>query len=122
MIRATAAYDLEVIEGVIVTPGKFEGEPEYAPYYYDLAMENGEDELVFDSDDTPVSIFYVSDEDREMFHIKPETHAILLWVSDDGFVNTQEMTETEVSAFIDECMGFQDGEDEDDDFLTEEEE
>ena len=36
----------KVVNGKIVSPGKYEGEPAYVPYYWGLVLENMQDEIV----------------------------------------------------------------------------
>ena len=71
-------------------PGKFEGESDWAVYYQDKAMEGCEDDLQYDpDDDTPISIFLVSDEDRLIFPELEDTVEVWLWEDDQGFVGTR---------------------------------
>ena len=42
--------EYDVVDGIIQNPGKFECEPEWVPYYWDLAL-NGEGEDVSEYDD-----------------------------------------------------------------------
>ena len=76
--------------GMITSPGKFEGEMIYAPYFYelwnegdgeDIYMDNGEDggEIIFTS-------FKVSDEDRATFPELEGVEEIRFHESDTGFV------------------------------------
>ena len=55
--------------GIICSPGKFEGEMIYAPYFYDLIMEGGSSETDFpEGEDGPcVDIFYPTEEDVAEF-------------------------------------------------------
>lgn len=77
-------YDV-TSHGTISSPGKFEGECPVVVALWDLTMESGEDEIVYDGD-TPVSIFVVDDELREAFPETAGTYAIALYESDQGFV------------------------------------
>ena len=39
--------EFNVVNGIIQNPGKFEGSPDWTPYYWDLVM-NGEGEDIYD--------------------------------------------------------------------------
>ena len=75
-------------EEMVKGPGKFEAEPVYAPYYWDLAMISGEDETECDGD-TLISVFNVSDEDRAIFPELNDVKTIRLWEDGNGFVWTE---------------------------------
>jgi hypothetical protein len=72
---------------IIKTPGKFEGEPLWAPYYWDLALEGNADM------DDCVEGGYGFKLDASDVEVWPElkgTPMILLFESDNGFVYTEE--------------------------------
>ena len=71
--------DYDVVNGVIVSPGRFEGECEYVPYYWD--RRGGADE-----DDGDVLIFRVTTEEREQFPLLRHRKVVRLCQRDDGFV------------------------------------
>ena len=87
MTRDEVLKHYKVDDGVIRSPGKFEGEPVWAPAFWELALESSHDELTYD-DDCPVSHFTVTDDDRAMWPELTEVKTIRLWESDQGFVNT----------------------------------
>ena len=66
-------YDVK--DGIIQNPGRFECEPEWVPYYWDLAL-NGEGEDVSECDDEGevvgcfASRFMVDSEESEVFGIE----------------------------------------------------
>lgn len=68
---------------VIRTPGKFEGEPIYAPYFWDLSLEGMADSY---SDDGEVITFQVTDDDRAEFPELTDVKYVRLHESDNGFV------------------------------------
>lgn len=47
----------------IKEPGKFEGEPDYIPYYWDLRLSGGGDETLYDDDDVPIELFRLGPDD-----------------------------------------------------------
>ena len=70
--------------GVIRDPGKFEGEPIYAPYFYDALMNGGSDSTEYDGD-TPIDVFDVSDEDRQIFPELQGVSEVRCYESEQGF-------------------------------------
>lgn len=67
---------------IITSPGKFEGEPEYVPVFWDLAMSGQYDEI----GDYGEVIFRLSDQDKEEW---PELagFGVLTMIEDgNGFV------------------------------------
>lgn len=83
MTRKEVLQEFEVRDGIITSPGKFEGEPIYAPYYWAMDCMGMADEYVLD-----VAIFFVTDQDRKEF---PELDQFLelveIWSDDQGFVH-----------------------------------
>lgn len=84
MTRAEIIRDYDVdADGVIRSPGKFEGEMLYVPFYWDAYL-NG----CADRDDGRVLGFDITAEDREMFPELPKRkRTIRLVESDTGFVS-----------------------------------
>ena len=68
-------------------PGKFEGEPIYVPYFWDLVLNGSQDGTIYD-EDSPVDYVQVNVEDAEMFQeLRGRSGLyILLWESNQGFV------------------------------------
>lgn len=78
-----AAYPVNAA-GRITRPGKFEGEPIYAPYFWE-AFLNG----CADRDSGGVLGFDITDEDRAAFpEIPRRRRTIKLWEDEQGFVHT----------------------------------
>jgi hypothetical protein len=77
-------YGYKIERGIIVSPGKFEGEPYYAPYYYDIAMDGFADE-----DDGETWIFYLSDEDKRAISEFKKYYSLEIYVDDNGFVHSE---------------------------------
>ena len=83
MTRDEILKEYETRNGIIVSPGKFEGEPIYAPYFWDMDLQGLADEYVLD-----VAIFYIQPEDRENFpEIDPFLELVEIWSDDNGFVH-----------------------------------
>ena len=66
---------------VITSPGKFEGEALYVPYFWDLFL-NGDG----DSGDEGELIFTITPEDREQFPELGRRTTVTLIEDDNGFV------------------------------------
>lgn len=75
-----AAYN--VVDGIIRSPGKFEGEPVYVPYFWNAALEGGGG----DEDDGELIIFNVTADDRETWPELAGVERIKLLETDVGFV------------------------------------
>ncbi len=82
------------VDGIIRSPGKFEGEPIWAPYFYFGAGEYGFAD--FDGGEGKLA-FILSAEDRAEFPdaFKPDTYAVSLWESEQGFVYSSQLTRAE---------------------------
>ena len=85
-------YDVNE-QGIITSPGKFEGEMIYIPYYWDMALEGFSDDTLWD-DDVQIDRFVIGTEDTREF---PElqgfqAYVIELWELDNGFVHGQFVT------------------------------
>ena len=75
--------DEYVVEnGRIMSPGKFEGKPEYAPYFYDLYLNGDYYEAVGDD-----IIFNINAEDRKRFPVLAERAEVILRFDDQGFIS-----------------------------------
>lgn len=68
-------------------PGKFEGEPIYAPYYWECTLDGGADEEEFDeANDRPVAVFRLTPEDFRMFPELGVGEKLRLYEDEQGFV------------------------------------
>jgi hypothetical protein len=85
MTRTQILNTYKVEGGLIQDPGKFEGEPIYAPYFHDLIM-NGDGEAVGETEDDNTMKFEVTPEDLEQFPELADVTAIYLSEDDQGFV------------------------------------
>ena len=81
MTRLDIESEYDVENGQITSPGKFEGEPVYTPYFWESYL-NG----FFDDDDDGVLSFNVDDHDRREFPELSGVDTVQLYQSDDGFV------------------------------------
>jgi hypothetical protein len=84
MNRADIARDYIVRNGRISSPGKFEGEMVYVPYYWDIGM-NG----FADIDDGRVCKFQVTTEDKKEFPELKRRRWVSLYEDDNGFVREE---------------------------------
>ncbi len=76
-----ALYDLNEL-GIISSPGKFEGEPVYAPFFWDTLLEGGADEELEDG----AAVFYVTTEERREFPELADIATVSLWETESGFI------------------------------------
>lgn len=74
----------EVINGIIRSPGKFEGEPRYAPYFYNTYLDG-----CADADDGVVITFDVLGPDIDKFPELKNVSRVYMWESDQGFIYTR---------------------------------
>ena len=70
---------------LITDPGKFQSEPTYVPYFWDMVM-NGFGDVEYDDFGNMVDIFEVDDTDRAKFPDLGDAKVIRLWESEQGFV------------------------------------
>lgn len=79
--RIRADYTVDA-EGRITDPGRFEGEPIYVPYFWELSMDG-----MADWDDGHAFGFRLTPEDRAQWPELPKRRrTINLWQRDDGLV------------------------------------
>jgi diphthamide synthase subunit DPH2 len=76
---------------IIKDPGKFEGEPTYAPHFYDIVMNGFEFDSVIDGD-TQYSACTVDADDVAKFPALESVDLVVLWSDSQGFVYTREMS------------------------------
>ena len=79
-----------ISNGTIRMPGKFEGEPVYAPYFYDMMLNGETDGDDISSDGDCISIFVITDEDRRSFPELEGIDELVLWEESGGFVHVEE--------------------------------
>lgn len=87
--------DYTVRGGVITSPGKFEGEPLYVPYYYGIGLEGFADESGTLKDGTAWDAFYISEDEEKACaqffdgNTTREYDTVILYYSDSGSVSAQ---------------------------------
>lgn len=77
--------------GIIQSPGKFEGEPIFVPYYWE--MDGHDDEII--SNDNLVRMFYVGKREASMFPELTTSNVIYLWEDNQGFIHSYISEEVE---------------------------
>lgn len=107
--------------GIIQDLGKFEAEPAYAPYFWDFVLGGSSSETLYDND-RPVDVFIVDAEDVAKFPVLQDVYAVVIWETDQGFVNTREMTERQLDAYRAELENAEPTEPQKDDLTTEDHE
>lgn len=86
--REQIEKDYSVQDGVIKSPGKFEGEPVYVPFYYDWSLECGD------------SVVMISEPDIIMFPELTGYTAIMIGESDNGFVGHKLLTQNDKADIV----------------------
>jgi hypothetical protein len=81
MTRQEIEQEYKVEGGRIVSPGKFEGEAVYVPYFWGAFLDG-----MADRDDGTVLGFDVSAEDKAQFPELKRRRTVRLLQRDDGFV------------------------------------
>jgi hypothetical protein len=65
--------------------GKFEGCPSYVEYFWDLALNGGNEDRVID--DVVYTYVNIDKEDHGLYPELPENKYIVVWEDDQGFVH-----------------------------------
>lgn len=110
--------------GTIRNPGKFEGEPSWAPALWDATLEGCADDEFHDGE-TPVAVFTVDAKLRDeltagawsvAYGIDPadvaelvDGESVLLWECEQGFVNTRVVDAAELERIQAECAADAEG-------------
>lgn len=81
MTRAQIEHDYQIENGRITSPGKFEGEMLYVPYFWDAYL-NG----FSDKDDGRIILFRITAQDRKEFPELGNRRTVKLYETDNGFV------------------------------------
>jgi len=86
MTREEIEKNFTIKEGIIHSPGKFEGEPLWAPYFWEIVLE----EAGHEGNEAVTSVdVSIDDRDREIFPELCWAKEISLWCDDNGFVYTK---------------------------------
>jgi hypothetical protein len=64
--------------------GKFEGEPTYTEYFWDIALGGAGHEVYLD--DVEYTFINVEQEDRDLYPELPVQKYIVVWETEQGFV------------------------------------
>jgi hypothetical protein len=72
--------------GVITSPGKFEGEMYYAVYFWNASLEGMCDDTIWWSD-TEVSVFNVNETDKVGMPELNDVETVKVWEDEQGFVH-----------------------------------
>ena len=73
--------EYKVENNIIKSPGKFEGEPVYTVYYWDLYLDGGYDELTED-----YILYELNEDDYFLFTELTDYSKLYLYELDNGFV------------------------------------
>jgi hypothetical protein len=82
MTRQEIERDYRVEGGIIRSPGKFESEPVFAPYFWDVLMNGGADDDV-----DGIAVFAVNADDIREFPELEGTASVRIPENDQGFVS-----------------------------------
>lgn len=100
MTRDEVLNVYEVHHGVIVSPGKFENEPVYAPALYEWLL-GGVTEDIWWGDYTVTNLVDIDDYDRaEWPELDNDTVAVHMGVTERGFFWCEELTQPELNALL----------------------
>jgi hypothetical protein len=83
MTREEIKSTFEVKGGRIVSPGRFESEPLYTPYFYDLFLHGLYDEETMGGNRI---VFTITDQDRMEWPELKSTTKVILWFTVEGFI------------------------------------
>ena len=87
-MTARILNDYNVENGRITSPGKFEGEAAYVPYFWDMGLDGMADEDYTDSNGA-VWAFDVTADDIAFFPELKNVNRVELRESDQGFVSAK---------------------------------
>ena len=80
MNRSTILSTYRVENNIICSPGKFAGNPIYAPYFWEMVLEGAGEDIDGDY------FIELCSEDRAMFPELGEATNIVIWEDDQGFI------------------------------------
>ena len=84
----TSPIDYKLHNGIIAEPGKFEGDPLYVPYFWDMALQGLADDDYFDEGDVLISVFQITEKYAATFpELESEIGMLIeVWENEQGFV------------------------------------
>ena len=81
------------VEHLRSQPGKFEGEPWYLPYFYQLALDGVADsDALYAGEHCDADVFTLSPLERAAFDLPDEADILLVCYSESGFVSCRTMS------------------------------
>lgn len=87
MGRTELLQEFKVADGKIVSPGKFENEPLYAPYFYALALDGGAEETDTDMfGQESIAYLNVTPDDVKEFPELADVRQVQVFEDESGFV------------------------------------
>lgn len=87
--------------GVVIRPGKFEGEMWWVAELWDRVMDGVSDEELYDGD-MPIAVFKIDAADRKKYGIMEGVAEVWLTESENGFVNSQQLSKKQADKFRDQ--------------------
>ena len=87
-MRATRDDILEhftIEDGRIVSPGRFEGQRIYVPYFWDAVQDGWQDDEEYEGD-IQTAVFFITPEDRQQFPELESKLEVRVRQIDDGFI------------------------------------
>jgi len=73
----------EVKDGVIISPGKFEGCPEWAPYFWDISLDGFSDNV------NGSFMVEVLEPDKKLYKVLENVREVFLMEDNNGFIYTK---------------------------------
>ncbi len=105
MTREEIEAEYKVENGVIRSPGKFESEPVYTPYFYSVLLEGDFGDSEIDFSGLPISVYVVSEDERRHFPELKEVYAVALGENEIGVFCREFMTQKDLNYFKADCQG-----------------
>jgi hypothetical protein len=87
--------EYKVRDGIIVSPGKFEGEPYWMPTLYDMVLGGMADESIHDGS-TAYDAFKIDSNLSILTGLKVQDAYLVIWSDDNGFINHMIMNQNEL--------------------------
>lgn len=85
-VQAEDACAFSANGGVIVSPGKFEGQPSWLPPFWEAALDGFCDVEYEEPDGTMVAVFELDAQDKQRFPIMATSRELEVWEDGQGFV------------------------------------